>query len=355
MNKSIVSTALKGIAVAMGVAVIVLNTLGTLTTDTAITLLSIGLTALAIEIIAKVRRQAMKAKSVLGIFLQVLVVTIGFLISLMIPAMLMPMPTVMMDAAPASGFISSPLDFLLNGLVNAMLLVWAGRRSTYKGLALWGQLLVLSFGTQVFMTQIETGYFLSAFPLLHDNFEIYRLILRGLITSTLVTLLVTWMVGGFSKQVRPQAQFAVTNDDAVKAGSWLAFIYVVLYVVFGYYVAWQSLELRMFYSGSPKQVSFLAQWGHTFMDSPEIPAFQYFRGFLWILCLIPLFKGFSAKRTELIIFSALALALLPTMQLAFANPLMPAGVSLAHFWEISVSMGIFGALCAWFVPKAVKS
>lgn len=53
MNKQIVSTALKGIAVALGVAVIVLQTLGTLTTDTAITLLSIGLTALALEALQK--------------------------------------------------------------------------------------------------------------------------------------------------------------------------------------------------------------------------------------------------------------------------------------------------------------
>ena len=53
MNKNIISTALKAIAVAMGVAVIVLNTLGTLTTDTAITLLGIGLTALAIQSLQK--------------------------------------------------------------------------------------------------------------------------------------------------------------------------------------------------------------------------------------------------------------------------------------------------------------
>jgi hypothetical protein len=53
MNKKLISTVLKGIAVAMGVAVIVLNTLGTLTIDTAITLLGIGLTALAIAALQK--------------------------------------------------------------------------------------------------------------------------------------------------------------------------------------------------------------------------------------------------------------------------------------------------------------
>lgn len=53
MNKQIVSTALKGIALATGVAVIVLNILGTLTTNTAIDLLGVGLTALAIAALQK--------------------------------------------------------------------------------------------------------------------------------------------------------------------------------------------------------------------------------------------------------------------------------------------------------------
>ena len=296
----------------------------------------------------------MNAKTILSIFLQILGATFGFLVSLIISSMILPMPKAMMDAAPASGFLSVPVAFVLNGLGNAVVLVWAGRRSTYKGLALWGQLLVLSFGAQVFMTQIETGYFLSAFPLLHNNFELYHLVLRGLITSALFTLLVTWLVGGFSKSTRSQAQFAVSNDDAVNAGSWLAVVYIVLYFLFGYYVAWQIPELRAFYTGSSELVSFFAQWGNTIMQRPEIPAFQYFRGVLWMVCLIPLFKGFSGKRAELVLLSALALALLPTLQLAFANPLMPPGVSLGHFWEVSISTGIFGALCAWFTPKVAN-
>jgi hypothetical protein len=53
MNKNIVSIALKGIAVAMGVAVIVLNILGTLNANTAVNLLGIGLAALAIAALQK--------------------------------------------------------------------------------------------------------------------------------------------------------------------------------------------------------------------------------------------------------------------------------------------------------------
>jgi hypothetical protein len=47
MNKTLLDTIFNAVALGMGVAVIVLNTLGTLTINTAITLLSIGLTALA--------------------------------------------------------------------------------------------------------------------------------------------------------------------------------------------------------------------------------------------------------------------------------------------------------------------
>jgi hypothetical protein len=48
MSKRLMLRILNGIALAMGVAVVVLNILGTLTSSNGITLLSIGLVALAI-------------------------------------------------------------------------------------------------------------------------------------------------------------------------------------------------------------------------------------------------------------------------------------------------------------------
>jgi len=53
MNKHIISIALKGIAIAMGIAVIVMNILGTLATGTGLTLLALGLAALAISALQK--------------------------------------------------------------------------------------------------------------------------------------------------------------------------------------------------------------------------------------------------------------------------------------------------------------
>ncbi len=292
-------------------------------------------------------------KNILAILLQVPGAMLAFVVSLVVANMLVPLsPEIMAAATSASGFFSAPLAFLFNAAANALVLVWAARRSSFKGLAMAGQLFALSFGAQVLETQIETGYFVSAFPLLHNNFQLYVLVLRGLITSLLFALLVTWIAGGYSKSPRPQAAFTAPADAAVRHGAWLPAVYIALYMLFGYFVAWQVKELRLFYGGPAELNGFFEQWGISLMAKPELPVFQYFRGILWILCLVPLFLGFSGRRVELVILSTLALALLPAAQLAFANPLMPAGVSLGHFWEVSISTGIFGALCAWFIPKS---
>jgi len=297
-------------------------------------------------------KQQSSVKSAILVALQWLGAVIAFPISLTLGSRILPLSKTITDVTPPTGVISLPAAMLFNGVVNATILVWAARRSSFRGLAMWMQMLVLSFGAQTFATQIETGYFLPAFPLLHGNFQVYLFVLHGFVTSLLFTLLVVLLVGGFSRRPRPETNFDVYANHAVKAGAWLPVVYIILYMLFGYYVAWQSPEVRLFYSGTSALPSLWSQWGATLMAKPELPAFQYFRGIIWILCLIPLFKGFSGKRIELVALSALALAYLPTAALAFPNPLMPAGVALAHFWEVSISTGIFGALCAWFVPQA---
>ena len=295
-------------------------------------------------------------KSIAGALGQWLVASVGFIIFLTLVSLTFPMLASIRAHTPASGFLPGGLAFLFNAAANGLVLVWAGRRSSFKGLALWGQLAALAFGAQTLMTQIETAYFISAFPLLQGNYEIYNIVWRGLLIAGLLSLLVTWMVGGFSGkgQASMGKTFSLTEKDVVRAGAWLAAAYIVLYFLFGYFVAWQSQAVRLFYGGPQNLNSIANQLGTTFMQRPEIVLFQYFRGELWILCLVPLFAGFAGRRWELVVLSALALALLPAAQLAFANPLMPADVSVMHFWEVSISTGIFGGLCAWFIPREEK-
>jgi hypothetical protein len=289
-------------------------------------------------------------KSIFALILQWVAGFVAFILSLIAANVISPFPQFIVDKIPETGFMSQSSAMLFNGAVNATLLIWATRRSSLKGFVLAGGLFMFSFITQIFQTQIETAYFLPAFPLLHGNFEVYRLFLRGGITSALFALLITLIIGGFSSKPRAESNFTFQVERFVKAGIWLGLVYFILYILFGYYVAWQSQELRIFYGGPAELNSFANQILTTLMNKPELPFFQYARGILWIVCLIPIFKSFTGSHVELILLSAFALALLPTAQLAFANPLMPAEVSLYHFWEVSISTGLFGALCAWFIP-----
>ena len=294
-------------------------------------------------------------KSVLSLLLQWIGAFIAFILSMILANILSPFPQFILEKMPEAGFMSGTAAMLFNGVANATLLVWAARRSSLKGFALAGGLFIFSYLAQTFQTQIETAYFLPAFPLLHGNFEVYRLFLRGAITSATFVLLVTQLVGGFSRKLPESKKFTVQAEQFLKASAWLGVMYLVLYLLFGYYLAWQSQELRVFYGGPAELNSFRDQILKTFMSKPEMPFFQYARGILWIVCLIPLFKSFAGGRIELLLLSGLSLALLPTMQLAFPNPLMTAEVSLYHFWEVSVSTGILGVLCAWFVPTSIRA
>lgn len=298
---------------------------------------------------------AISFKSTLALIVQWLGAFVAFILSMIVANIASPLPQFILEKIPEAGFMSDPAAMLFNGAINATILIWAARRSSLKGFALAGGLFVFSYLAQIFHTQIETAYFLYAFPLLHGNFEVYRLFLRGAITSALFTLLVTLYVGGFSRKPRAEANFTVQAEQFLKVSAWFGVVYLVLYLLFGYYIAWQSQQLRVFYGGPAELNSFANQILTTLMSKPEMPFFQYARGILWVVCLIPVFKGFTGGRLELILLSALALALLPTAQLAFANPLMPAEVSLYHFWEVSISTGFFGALCAWFLPTKVAA
>ena len=291
-------------------------------------------------------------KTVFSFILQWMGAIAAFILSLIVASLISPLPDFILEKTPAAGFLPTSIAMMFNAAVNGILLVWAARRSSFKGFKLAGALLVISFLAQTFLTQVETAYFISAFPLLQGNFVVIGLLLQGLITSSIFALLVTLITGGFSRKPRAEANFIVRADQFLKASAWLGAVYVLLYLLFGYFVAWQSQELRLFYGGPTELNSFANQTLTTLMDRPEMPFFQYTRGIIWIVCLVPLYKGFTGKRLELIALSGLALALLPAAQLAFANPLMPANVSLYHFWEVSISTGIFGALCAWFVPTA---
>jgi hypothetical protein len=279
----------------------------------------------------------------------------SFLISLIIFSLLIPFPESMILATPAKGVVDPPLDMIINAIVNATLVFWIIKRSSYNGFKLILQLVVCVFGVQTFQTQLETAYFINAFPLLRGNFEVYKIIARGLLSSILFVTLATLITGRLKNRVKAASTFSFSTNRTIKISAGLGVFYFVLYFIFGYYVAFQSEAVRAFYGTTGELNSFVGQLKSSFMENPTIPFFQYCRGILWVICLLPILKGFTGSKIELIIFSGLFFALMPTVQLLFPNPLMPASVGVYHFVEVAISTGIFGAVAAWLIPDNLSS
>ena len=69
-------------------------------------------------------------KDTTGALLQWLGALVGFILCLVIPNLLLPLPKEIMVAVPASGILATPIAFLISGGVNALILVWAARERT---------------------------------------------------------------------------------------------------------------------------------------------------------------------------------------------------------------------------------
>src|SRR5512143_3747131 len=91
-------------------------------------------------------------RSVISIVLQWLGAVVAFIVGSMASNALLPLPKTVLDAVPAAGFLSGPAALLFSAAVIATILLWAARRSSFKGVTLWLQLLVLCFGAQTFQT-----------------------------------------------------------------------------------------------------------------------------------------------------------------------------------------------------------
>ena len=132
----------------------------------------------------------------------------------------------------------------------------------------------------------------------------------------------------------------------------LPVIYVCLYFLFGYFVAWQQPEVHLFYSGSTEIKPFLT---HILTAPPSIYLLQFFRGLLWIGLALPIIKMMKGKTWEASLAVGLLFGLLLTTQLLLPNPYMPASIRGAHFIETSISTFIYGWLIAWLIcyPRRV--
>ena len=225
----------------------------------------------------------------------------------------------------------------------SLVTAWIIQSSRWRGLKLIAALVFTFYGLMTLISQIESVAYLRAKmpPGLIKN-----LFVLGAVVAVLFVPLAVLIMGKIRGPEQPHAERVLTLKSQAAHFGILAVLYVVLYYLFGYYVAWQNPEVRLYYSGTTELKSLYETMCSTVTGTPWMLAFQFGRGLLWALFAYPVVRMLNTTRIATAGIIA-ALFGVWSFALLMPNPLMPASVADSHFWETLWCDLLLGAIVGW--------
>ncbi len=264
----------------------------------------------------------------------------------------MPYSQAFMEARSRSA--AGPLDLLyvaVSCLWFSAAICYTVSHTKWKGPKLVLSVIAIICLVHPVLTQIETLFFGSAFAVISKS-DILMIILAGMLPLLAAVPLAVnmWSKG---KSCETVSVFSGHVKELVISITMIGFVYMILYFVFGYFVAWRSEAVQIFYSGTLQDIGFLAKLRQNWRENPAIYPFQYMRGILFgVAALLLLNMGWS-RRIEYIINICL-IYLCTAIVLIIPNFLFPDAVRWAHFMEMFLSMLIFGVLTGLIITRRLR-
>jgi len=250
----------------------------------------------------------------------------------------------------SSGNPMALLFLFISGAWTCFTIFFVIKHTDYSGKNLFLNLLFVLFFVQYFMTQIETLFFGHAFTVL-TKLDIILLMLAGLFPLLVATAL---LVKFFQNKNAVYEKEKINIKDIIIKLGIIGIIYLCVYMIFGYFVAWQFEELRIFYSGSGEKLSFWGQLANNIKTNPIIIPFQILRGILFGIAIIPI-KNMVSKNKMIFIISVCLIYLCTAVVLIIPNVLFPDMVRIAHLIEMSTSMLLFGIIVGNILHESRKT
>lgn len=255
------------------------------------------------------------------------------------------------ETASQPGLVSETSGMLILGLINTILIItlivtskWHGwRLALFTGIAYYGSFTLL--------TQIETWYFLNEITMTPGLLP--RLFIMGLPIALIYIPIAIMICGKWRKgdTDTDNIKLATPYKQLLLKFGVIAIIYLIIYWLAGYFIAWQNPELRAFY-GSPGEITpFFTHTYNTFIVSPGIMILQLARGILFAVIVLPIIIASKLKpwQTALLVASLFAI---PHLVHINPNPLMPlASVRLSHMVETATSTFVFGLIIVWLLHR----
>ncbi len=274
----------------------------------------------------------MNIKSRILAIMKYLILMLIYAVVFIASSFIFPVSKEIANAIPASESGSTGYLLFLCIFINSTILIYAINRSRWHGLKLIISMIIIIWGFQTFMTQIETFIFIKAFPLISFH-ELMLIFIRGLFSTIIFVPLAVLMTGKMKN-----LSLSVDKGEIIdsKSLTWkipvLSVFYCILYFLFG-----------LFPMSFPEVKAFYSTWASS-SNQLFLILIQIIRGFFWVLISLPVIKMTKGNKTEKIIILVLLISIVPIIQLILPNPVMPPLVRLAHFIEVFLSNSIFGVL-----------
>jgi hypothetical protein len=217
-------------------------------------------------------------------------------------------------------------------------------RSRWRGGRLAGTVFLLFFGVVTVQPMIEAAYFEVVSPRFLGRMAVMGGVIAALFAPVAVLFLGRWKAPPSNAEVPVEP----TNAPPRTAAGWMrkaataVVLYVVLYFVFGYLVAWQSDAVREFYGGS-ESASALHHLSRVLRGEPWLLPLQALRALLWVALALPVIALMRGRRWERSLALGLLFAVLMNAQLLLPNAAMPAAVRHVHLLETAACNLLFGA------------
>lgn len=269
--------------------------------------------------------------------------------------------SMMMTALPADaisepGLVSETAGLLIYAFAHVSIIVFIILTSRWKGLKLSASLSFAYYGAVTVLTQIETWYFLSSLTVSDEL--LFQLFLMGMPVAFVFIPLAVWIIGNTRLISNGRKKFM----QSIPAKQWvlklavISIVYVALYWLAGYFIAWQNPELRAFY-GSPGEITpFFEHTANTLQNDPGLFPFQVFRALLWTACVLPIIRGSGVNAWWTALLVGLFLSVPQNVGHILANPLIPdASVRMSHMIETASSTFLFGVIIVWMLHRKHRS
>lgn len=240
--------------------------------------------------------------------------------------------------------------FLLVTLINAILVTMLTLATNkHRGFYRWLFLVLFVFGIQFFLTQLESLFFLSAIGM--SGAQVAAVLVTGL-TISVITISASLATERIYIRKASQSPYVLKLDTKKLMRPILILslvVYPILYFVFGYFIAWQNPDLRIFYTGSDELRPFFSQFIHEFIGNGIYP-FQILRAILWVIISLPVIgmMGFTPRR---VLLFAILTALIPASMLLLPNAFMPEIVAMSHLVETASSNFVWGIAIAMLLRR----